>query len=96
MLRAGLYPETGRILDAVEAVISAHEAGETRPFSVSALAWDTLAALDAAEAAGYQVERIRLTGDRGVAWVYGSGGYLREIDIVRASDLTWQILPLAD
>ncbi len=96
MLRAGLYPETGRILDAVEAVISAHEAGETRPFSVSALAWDTLAALDAAEAAGYQVERIRLTGDRGVAWVYGSGGYLREIDVVRASDLTWQILPLAD
>jgi hypothetical protein len=95
-LRSGLYHETERTLVAVEAVIRAHQAGDSRPFAANPLGQDTLAALEVGLAAGFHVERIRLTGDRARLWVYEGGGELQVVELVRTSDMTWREAPLAD
>ena len=95
-LRAGLYPETEETLAAVEAVIRGYEAGDENPFIVSPLAWDTLAALAAGQAAGFHVERVRLAGDRAILWFYGVAGELEQVELVQAADLSWQVAPRAD
>ena len=89
-LNLGQYAQMDPKVNAINAVLDAVQRGDPQPFQVNAQAADFYAIVQVLAQAGYETQRIEITGSTAHAWVTAGSAQLIEL-ILERGDTGWAI-----